>query len=728
MAIYHFVVQSIKQAAPPSRTNSTEIIYGVENVMQKIVSFMSNTRKKLDVFFDHSAPSIALGVEEYRNGLMAIRRRGGTIRAFTEITKDNVKECKELITIVDELRHLEGVKGGMAVNESEYMATTVLRKSQPLSQVIYSDLRDVVEQGQYIFDTLWNAAIPARVRIKEIEEGPATTIKPATIIENNSDEIIREIRRIDEESNQLSICLTAGGMHYRHNYFYDIEKKLLGKQKKGKHQGIRYVTRIDKDNIELVKEHLKLGVQIMHSRNLPPMSFGFTDKESAATIDKMERGKRIQNLLMSNETAYLKHFGSIFEELWNNGVDAADRIKDVEDGTDSAEIEIIANPREGISRAWSAVKDAKDEVLIMFSSANALYRQIQMGGLELLKEVSDKGNVKVKLLAPHEEDQLILAAIIEKSKPICPKVDFRSMDRSFCTRITVVIVDNKECIITELKDDSKDFSYNAAGLSTYSNSKSIVSSYVSIFHSIWRQTDLYEELKVHDRMQKEFINVAAHELRTPIQPILGLSESLLSSKGKIEEYHDILGAISRNAKRLQRLAENVLDVTRIESGSLPLVKHHIRLRDLVSGIVADYKSEENGKTYKTKIYFHYVKDYDRSKIIIDADIERLTQVIYNLLSNATKFVNKGGTIDVKMKRLRKLKQVIISVSNTGNGIDPEIYPRLFTKFTTSSFVGTGLGLYVSKNIVEAHGGRIWAKNKPNRKGATFSISLPLVTK
>ena len=721
-------MQSINQAAPPTRTNSTEILNGVENVMQKTVSFMSNTRQKLDVFFDHSAPSIALGVKEYRNGLMAIRRRGGTIRAFTEITKDNVKECKELITLVDELRHLEGVKGGMAVNESEYMATTVLRKSQPLSQVIYSDFREVVEQGQYIFDTLWNAAIPARVRIKEIEEGPATTIKPATIIENNPDEIIRQIRRIDEESNQLSICLTAGGMHYRHNYSYDIEKKLLAKQKKGKHQGIRYVTRIDKENIELVKEHLKLGAQIMHSRNLPPMSFGFTDKESAATIDKMERGKRIQNLLMSNETAYLKHFGSIFEELWNNGVDAADRIKDVEDGTDSAEIEIIANPREGISKAWTAVQGAKEEVLVMFSSANAFRRQIQMGALQLLNDVSNKRNPKLRLLIPHEEDQHILSNIIEESKKICPRVIFRPMESSFATRITVVIVDKKECIIVELKDDSRDVSYTAAGLSTYSNSKSIVSSYVSIFESMWRQTDLHDELKMHDKMQKEFINVAAHELRTPIQPILGLSESLVSSKGEIEDYHDILRVISRNAKRLQRLTENVLDVTRIESGSLPLVKHHIILKDLVVGIVSDYKREEQNKKNKTKIYFHDVKDKDRRRIIVDADRERLTQVICNLLSNATKFVNKGGRVDLRIHRLKKVNQVIISVSNTGKEIEPKIYPKLFTKFATSSFVGTGLGLYVSKNIVEAHGGRIWAKNKPNGKGATFSISLPSATK
>jgi two-component system sensor histidine kinase VicK len=694
--------------------------------MRQAVSFMSNVRERMDIFFDHQAPSTAVGVEEYKKGYIEIKRRGGKIRALTEITKDNVKDCKELIKLVSEFRHLDGIRGGMAVNETEYMGTTVLRKSKPSTQVIYSNVKEVVEQGQYIFDTLWGAAIPAEKKIREIEEGSVPT-EPATIIENNPDEIIKQIRRIAEGSKQLSTCLTAGGMQYSHNYFYEIEKKLLDKQKRGKHKGIRYITKIDRDNIRLAKEYLKSGAQIRHARNLPPMSFGISDKELAATIDKMEHGKRVQNLLMSNESAYLKHFGSIFEELWNNGVDAVDRIKDIEEGIDLAEIEIIANPREGIARAWSAIKCAKEEVLVMLSSANALRRQIEMGGLKLLKDASEQQNAKVKVLIPHEDDQRILSTIILESKPYCPRVDFRSMERSFCTRITVVMVDRKECIITELKDDSRELSYNAAGLSTYSNSKSIVSSYVSIFESIWKQTDLYEQLKVHDKMQKEFINVAAHELRTPIQPILGLSETLLSSKGKIEEYRDTLNAISRNAKRLQRLTENVLDVTRIESGSLPLNKHHIRLKDLVLGIVTDYENEEYSRSRKTKLFSHNEKDGDKNKIIVDADEGRLTQIIYNLLSNATKFVNKDGKIDVKIKRLKEAKQVVISVSNTGKGIDPEIYPRLFTKFATSSFIGTGLGLYVSKNIVEAHGGRIWAKNKPDGKGATFYISLPLVS-
>lgn len=718
--IYYAVVPKI-----PPPTGKSEILYGVENAMERGVYFISNAKEKMDIFFDHRAPSIVVGFEEYRNGFIRLRRRGGKVRAFTEITRDNVKYCKELVELVDELRHLDGVKGGIALNGSEYMATTVLRKSKPLTQVIYSNVREVVEHGQYIFDTLWNSAIPAAKKIREIEEGSLPS-EAATIIENNSNEIIKQNRRIAESSNQISTCMTSGGLQYSHKYFYDIMKKLLIKQRRGEHKGIRYITNIDRVNIKLVREYLKSGIQIRHARNLPPMSFSISDKEIVATIDKMEYGKRIQNLLMSNESAYLKHFGSIFEELWNSGVDAADRIKDIEEGIDFADIEIIANPREGISRAWRIIKSARKEILIMFSSANALRRQTEMGGLGLLKNASEGRNVKVRLLIPHDTNQHILSTILQESRSHCPGVDFRSMENSFCTKITIVIVDRKECIITELKDDTRDISYNAAGLSTYSNSKSIVSSYISIFESIWKQTDLYEQLKVHDRMQEEFINVAAHELRTPIHPILGLSEILLSREGNIEEYHDIINAISRNAKRLERLTEDVLDITRIESGPLPLHKQQLNLKDLVFNIIEDYRNEERNRLKKIKLFQHCDKAVENGSIV-EADEKRLTQVICNLLSNAIKFTEKGGKIFVKMKRLNTVKQIVVSVINRGERINPEIYPRLFTKFATSSFVGTGLGLYISKSIIETHGGRIWAKNNNHGKGATFSFSLPLVT-
>ena len=141
---------TIPPLPPNSHLNKSEILYGVENAVGRGVYFMSNVKQKMDIFFDRHAPSIVVEVREYRDGYIDIRKRGGKIRAFTEITKDNVKHCKELIKIVDELRHLDGVKGGIAINDSEYMATTVLQEAKPLTQVIYSNVKEVVEQGQYI--------------------------------------------------------------------------------------------------------------------------------------------------------------------------------------------------------------------------------------------------------------------------------------------------------------------------------------------------------------------------------------------------------------------------------------------------------------------------------------------------------------------------------------------------------------------------------------------------
>jgi two-component system, OmpR family, sensor histidine kinase VicK len=719
--VYYVVVPIVAPLPPSSPVNKSEILYGVENAVGRGVYFMSNVKEKMDIFFDNRAPSIVVDVEEYRNGYTEIRRRGGKIRAFTEITKDNIKYCKELMKLVNELRHLDGVRGGMAVNESEYMATTVLQEAKPLTQVIYSNVKEVVEQGQYIFDTLWNAAIPAERKIREIEEG---LIRYETrIIENNPDEIIKQIRRLTENSNRLSACLSAGGLQYSHNYFFDIKKKLLEKQNRGEHNGIRYITNIDSSNIELAKEYLISGIQIRHVKNLPPMSFGVSDKEIGATIEKMEPGNRVQSLLISNEPGYVKHFSSIFEELWNNGIDATDRIRDIEEGVDLADIEIIPNPKEGITRAWNIIKSATEEISIMFSSSNALRRQIQMEVLKLLKEASEGHDAKVRLLIPRDTDEQILSTILQEVKSQCPQVYLRSMQRSLRTRITIVLADRKECIITELKDDTKDISYIAAGLSTYSNSKSIVSSYISIFESLWKQTELYEQLKVHDKMQKEFINVAAHELRTPVQPILGLSEILLSKKGNIEQYHELLHVISRNAKRLQQLTEDILDVTRIESQSLVINRQQFKLNDMISNIMRDYIKEENNKQGKIKLLHHY----DDEDTIVEADRGRLIQVISNLLSNAIKFTDQGGLIAVNVKVDSRAKQIVISIKDTGQGINSEMYPRLFTKFATNSVVGTGLGLYISKNIIEAHGGRIWAENNHDGKGATFSFSLPLIS-
>ena len=236
----------------------------------------------------------------------------------------------------------------------------------------------------------------------------------------------------------------------------------------------------------------------------------------------------------------------------------------------------------------------------------------------------------------------------------------------------------------------------------------------------------YEKVKESEKMKDEFINIAAHELRTPIQPILGLSD-IIYSKVKDEELHELLNIIMRNAKRLKRLTDNLLDVTKIESRSLKLNKEKFNLNILISEVLKDYVNKQ-----KDQLIVKIVYDFKRKEdIIVEADRDRLSQVIHNLLDNALKFTthNNNQTIfvivDKKKESEEEKKVVIVSVKDTGEGIPEKILPKLFSKFSVSTTTGTGLGLYICKNIIEAHEGRIYAENNSDENGATFSLTLPI---
>jgi len=256
---------------------------------------------------------------------------------------------------------------------------------------------------------------------------------------------------------------------------------------------------------------------------------------------------------------------------------------------------------------------------------------------------------------------------------------------------------------------------------------------------------LNEQLQIQDRMQKEFIEIAAHELRTPIQPIIGFSR-IVKDKINDNEQKDLLDIIIKNTNRLKRLTEDILDVTKIESHKLHLNKEPICIRELLHSIIKEFRHtlENNNKNIKFNLQF---RNIDLNSVNIVADKNRIFQVISNLINNSIKFIsqenrkeNENGliSIDVEGTIINSNKSnnssdniidgVIISIKDNGKGIDSEIFPRLFTKFSSKSFQGTGLGLYICKNIIEAHGGNIWAKNNEDGKGATFSFSIPLNNK
>ena len=242
----------------------------------------------------------------------------------------------------------------------------------------------------------------------------------------------------------------------------------------------------------------------------------------------------------------------------------------------------------------------------------------------------------------------------------------------------------------------------------------------------------YEKIKESEKIKDEFINIAAHELRTPIQPIFALSIFLVAKKGEIEEYKDHIEIIIKNSKRFQKLSEEILDVARIESRSLDLNLERFVLLGLMTTLISDYSTQadrnninmkfvNDGKVIDLNIQF---EKQEIEKLFVYADKNRIIQVLSNILINALKFTKKGSiTIVVK----KTYNMVFVKISDSGPGIDKEILPKLFNKFITGSPSGTGLGLYICKNIIEAHGGNIWAKNNNENKGATFTFTLPIIT-
>jgi two-component system, OmpR family, sensor histidine kinase VicK len=552
-------------SAEPDRTGTTitQVLYGVENAVKLFSRVIYGANTAIDICDDDIISHTATSHKIIEKRVLEI---GAKFRYITEIKKDNIKYCKELMK-VGQVRHLDGIRTNFVVTDTEYSSSAIMQQVHAHPETVYSNVRSIVEQQQYLFENLWNKAIPAERKMNEIEEG-----------------------------------------------------------------------------IELEKTYI------------------IQDPQS------------IQKLFVD------------------------------------------------------MVKSVQHEVLLILPTVNAFLREHRMGIIQLLMQAVRERSVNVRILTPTNDviDNILKNTVISYQEGERRKdFDLRSINMSpeetAVSTVTIVVVDKKESLVFEKTDDTKENFIEAVGMATYSNSKPTVVSYISIFESLWTQVDLYEQLKTHDKMQKEFINIASHEMKTPTQAIIGYTDLIHKHPEKRE---DMMQSISRNAVRLQRLTNDILDVTRIDSHTLNLHKEQFNIGNLLAYIVQDYVGYIEKENQNVKLFYNFKQDIN-DPLLIDADEDRITQVISNLLNNAIKFTSKKREGIISVSAERKKEEVIVSIKDTGEGINPEILPRLFTKFATRSFSGTGLGLYISKSIVEAHGGKMWAENNPDGEGATFTFTLPL---
>jgi two-component system, OmpR family, sensor histidine kinase VicK len=651
----------------------TKVYHGSEHANNAILQFIDRAKRKIECCISSIAPSVMIEINAIKERRIdAVKNRGLKLRYVTEITKDNINYVKEMLAFSD-IRHLDRMKGNFEVaDEKEYVAFATLYKAQDIPQLIFSNVSEIVEQQQFIFDTFWEKAIPAEQKIKEIENGiiPQTTVV-------------------------------------------------------------------------------------------------FSDYKNA------------------------------------------------------------------LQKEMDMIKSATKEIQIIYSTSNAFHLQEHSGTLQLLKEMAFQNpDLKIKILTPIDSSIKQSPALMQL-KNYKGDILIQDVAPSFDIKIKTLVVDRRESLVMELKHVREEKATASIGFSIYSNSEPTVLSYASIFEVLYNQSMIFQQLKQEDSIKSEFINIAAHELRTPIMPILNGLEIMEEKLGdKIQNLKRELDIITRNALRLQNLSESILQVIRIESGSFNInIQKGIDIISLILQVIEDierkyaytdkinkvsilflpsinierYEDNEDVKTnddyvksiiqeqkqnieresemqLKTNTQIPYNNHYPQQPLYINCDSQKISQVIFNLLDNAMKFTAEGKIIvslnldsstsyshskifhndenklnndinnnnfeiqDDNNKSNNKKKHdesennmLIFSIQDTGIGINHRIKDQLFEKFATKSNQGTGLGLYLSKKIVEAHGGKIWVEeltgndinnnivnigNKQPHLGTKFMFSLP----
>ena len=742
---------------------------------------------------------------------------------------------------IAEVRHLPKVSGIVLVTDKEFFSDIDPLPFSSSSQLLYSCVEEVVKKQLDTFEIIWNKAVSGEKKIAELEKGTVSKIKGELTDENEIKFRMRErIRQMEEEKDQIETRIIETRTQFHNfiisslkdtierdwyfqeeilrriyeNYFElfkeNLKKTLLLKNmnqnsksksslnKKDNIIGLRCILKITRENMELVAKFLDIeGVYIRHTSNPLPINFEVSDTQfnlSMRTSNKIDTSY----VLSIPDLSIIKYYKFIFEDLWNDGLDARIKIKDMRSNINAEEgfTELIENPYKTQELFIHHIQKATKEILIILPSINAFFRYRKIGIFDILEkkllnininnnphhDEENSNKLLVKILTPTnnklEKNITNIYNRIKKTNKQKENIEFRRVESLSEINTACIIIDKKDLLVIELKDDSKDNFLEAIGSSIYSNTPTTVFSYISIFDTLWTQTELYESIRIandelqntteelreslqilanvnqeltvtneilnkHDKMQKEFINVAAHELRTPTQSIIGYCEMIDAFPENTQKY---LEPVKRNAEKLYRLTEDILDVSRIESGTLKLEKSKFDLREIIVNLIEDLtakmKKEENiiksnkeNIDKKTNIQLIY-PELSAQPLFVYADKNRIQQVLSNLLSNALKFT-EDGVITINTEKFvdtinnnannEEKEFVSIKIKDTGKGIDPEVLPRLFEKFATKSDKGTGLGLYISKNIIDAHGGRIWGQdnNKYGKNGAEFGFTLPL---
>lgn len=541
------------------------------------------------------------------------------------------------------------------------------------------------------------------------------------------------IRLISQSKTRVDVCCSykVQSLAIREKFF---RKAIVDAKKEGLE--FRIIMKITKDNISYCRNLMKI-VELRHLDGLKG-NFLLNEKECVYATPILKERKIIPRLLYTNINEFLKQQHNFFDTFWNNSISAQERIRQIEGEIQPHHIDIIRNSKRAEFLFVSEVRSARSEVLILVDSIDFLRYLAEIGLVDSIIQAKNN-NANVIILYSEGNGGGVGVNFDEAQlKTISDLKEYAQIRRISGIQGNILIIDNSKVLAI---NEEVDGTFDNNAFAVYSDNQTLVNNFGTLLDALSNEAEILdsiivakdnlansnkqlaeanEQLKLRDKLQQEFINIAAHELRTPIMPILGYAELLSEDIGRDKQ--EYIEKIIDNANRLQRFAESILDITKIESKTLNLKKEKLNLNDLILTVIDDLTLM---KSKKDLVKLRY---QPREEIIVEADRNRLSQVISNLLINAYNFTKEGFILITAEKS--DVNLATVRIEDNGSGIDAEIMPRLFSKFATNSSSGTGLGLFISKSIIEAHGGNIWAENNAsrNRKGAVFAFSIPLIDK
>jgi two-component system sensor histidine kinase VicK len=463
----------------------TEVINGIENIVPLSLQCFARIKESYDSCGDDALPSVIVTTETINNAYRELLRRGIRTRLIAEITEENIDYCKQLIKRVHELRHLEGIKGNFGISDSDYMATVIQNESYSIPKLIHSNVRAMIEQQQSIFQTLWDKATPAEIRIRELEEGvPIETTEIVRGIEN----IVRnQVEGLSFTEIQHDACVdsTFPASLLSSKTVWDKCLELRNRGVK-----IRTITEITPQNIAYCKKM----IERMDLRHLDAIrgNFSISDKKTYRGAATMHEGEPPTEGIRSTANVFVDQQQYFFETLWSKAIPARQRFREIEQGAKTEFVETVRDIYEIQRLGFDLIKRAEEEIGMLFSTSNAFRDQVKAGELALLKEAASQRGVKIRVLVPIDDNGIIEIMANKKIQELKElAIDIRQIKKEeqqypLQNKLSLLIVDQSVCLTVEQQEeDSEETFEEALGLATYSNSESTVFAYSSIFENLW---------------------------------------------------------------------------------------------------------------------------------------------------------------------------------------------------------------------------------------------------